>query len=79
MTAPTPRRPHLWVIYPYAPGDAEICTLCSEFQTPENAEEDCPETFPEIDSDPPEMPAAADQAEPADGSDDEQRQGAIKP
>jgi len=28
---------------------------------------------------PPEIPAAADQAEPADGSDDEQRQGAIKP
>ena len=73
-------RPHLWVTYPYAPGDAEICTLCDAFLTPDNADEDCPETFPDIEDElPPEMPAAADQAEPADGSDDEQRQGAIKP
>jgi hypothetical protein len=74
------RRPHLWVSYPYGPSDPEICTLCGEFMNPDNTDKDCPETFPEIEADPPpEMPAAPDQAEPPDGADDEQRQGAIIP
>jgi hypothetical protein len=75
---PPALRPHLWV--PYGLADAEICTLCGEFMNPDNADEDCPETFPEIEDDPPpEMPAAGDDAEPPDGSDDEQRHGAITP
>ena len=73
---PFPPHPHLWVSYPYAPGDAEICTLCDAFLTPDNGDEDCPESFPDIEDAPPEMPAAADQ--PA-GADDEMRQGAIIP
>ena len=74
---PLPYHPHLWV--PYGLDDAEICTLCGEFLTPDNGDEDCPEAFPDIEDEPPEMPAPADQAEPPDGEDDEQRQGATTP
>jgi hypothetical protein len=78
MTAP-PYRPHLWV--PDWPEGAEICTLCGEYATPENAEASCPETIDdmpepprELRMPPPEMP------EPPDGWDDEQRrQKAIMP
>jgi hypothetical protein len=77
---PPPYHPHLWVPYPFVSADAEICTLCGEFLTPDNGAEDCPETFPEIEDDPPQTPAAPlDQPEPPDGSDDEQRRGAITP
>lgn len=78
---PLPYHPHLWVPYPTPRStEADICTLCGAFLTPDNGDEDCPETFPEIEDDPPEAPAAPlDQPEPPDGSDDEQRQGAIKP
>jgi len=34
-------RPHLWV--PYGIDDAEICTLCGEFSTPETRAGECPE------------------------------------
>ena len=74
MTAP-PYRPHLWV--PDWPEGAEICTLCGEYATPENAEASCPETIDdmpeprELRTPPPDMP------EPPDGWDDEQRQGVI--
>jgi hypothetical protein len=69
---PPPYHPHLWV--PNDPADeAEICTLCGAFLTPDNSGEDCPESFPEIAADPPEEVPLPDQAEPADGWDDEQR------
>jgi hypothetical protein len=74
LSAPAPDRPHLWVPYPYM-GDAEICTLCGEFQTPANAVGECAESFDE----PTKVPADAPQLEPADGVDDEMRQGAIIP
>ena len=69
-------RPHLWV--PDGPA-SEICTLCGEFQTPENAGASCTET---IEDDLPDQ-AAAPPAEPLDelreGTDDELRQGVITP
>jgi hypothetical protein len=68
-------RPHLWVPYHYVPGAAEICTLCGEFQTPENVTGECPETFDEPADVPPDTPPL----EPAEGADDEMRQGAIIP
>ena len=68
-------RLHLWVPYPYGPGEAEICTLCGAFQMPENVTGECPETFDE----PAEVPADTPQLEPADGADDEMRRGAVIP
>jgi hypothetical protein len=74
--------PHLWV--PDGPtAEAEICTLCGAFLTPDNSGEDCPESLPEeIAANPPEMPPEIpppDQAEPADGWDDEQRYEVMPP
>ena len=74
-------RPHLWVPYPYfgRDGEAEICTFCGEFQTPENAAADCPETLlDELAPIPADMTDTAE-IELADGTDDELRQGAIRP
>ena len=82
MTASAPDRPHLWVSYPYGPGEAEICTLCGEFQTPATAEAECPETLTDdMPAIPPDMAGLAwpDSLDPPDGTDDEQRQGAIIP
>ena len=79
---PSPERPHLWVSDPYGPGEAEICTLCGEFQTPENLAGECAETLTDdLPPIPPDMPGIAwpDGLDPADGTDDEQRQGAIIP
>jgi hypothetical protein len=82
MTGRPAYRPHLWV--PHGSENAEFCTVCGEFQTPENAAEACPET-------PDDMVAplggtltdwlmlwngTADMPEPPDGWDDEQRQEA---
>jgi hypothetical protein len=64
-------RPHLWVPYPHAPTEAEICSLCGEFETPENAAGDCPETFMDEDL---ELPADLP-PEPEPDDDDELRQG----
>jgi hypothetical protein len=73
-------RPHLWVPYPYAPGDAEICMLCGEFQTPENAAGGCPETLmDELAPVPLDMPGMLPDLDPADGADNEMRAGAIIP
>jgi hypothetical protein len=75
-------RPHLWVPYPYAPGEAEICTLCAEFQTPENAAGECAETLmgDELAAVPADMPRMVPaQLEPPEGADDEMRHGAITP
>ena len=75
---PLSYRPHLWV--PSDPAaEAEICTLCGAFLTPDNSGDDCPESLPdEIAADPPDMPPA-EPAEPADGWDDEQRSQAMPP
>jgi hypothetical protein len=80
-------RPHLWVTYPYAPGDAEICTCCGEFQTPENAAGECSDILlDELAPVPLDMPnyfvgpAGWDWLDStSDGTDDEMRQGAIIP
>jgi hypothetical protein len=88
MTAQPPAsgRRHLWVSYPYMPGEAEICTLCGEFQTPENAAGDCAETNFMTEIEPlPHIPSLAwpeglehiDLA--TEGADDEMREGAIIP
>jgi hypothetical protein len=69
-------RPHLWVPYHYVPGSAEICTLCGEFQTPENARGECPETFEDEAA---EIPAELPTLEPRDGADDEMQYGATVP
>lgn len=77
-----PDRPHLWVSYPHGHGEAEICTLCGEFQTPENVAGECPETL--MDELAP-MPAdlsrmiQPDQPGPAEGADDEMRGGVVIP
>jgi hypothetical protein len=48
--------------------------------TPDNSGEDCPENMPdEITDNPPEMPTLPDQAEPADGWDDEKRYEVMPP
>jgi hypothetical protein len=66
--------PHLWV--PYGIGDAEICTLCGDWLTPQTAEAECPETLTD---DLPPVPAELPALEAAEGADDELRQGAVKP
>ena len=69
-----PVRRHLWVPYPHAPGDAEMCSLCGEFLTPENGDADCQETF--MDEEPELLPAdIPPELEQADGADDELEQG----
>jgi hypothetical protein len=76
-------RPHLWVPYPYMPGEAAICTLCGEFQTPENAAGECAEPFmgDDLAAVPADIPSLAWPADldPAEGADDEMRQGAVIP
>jgi hypothetical protein len=71
-------RPHLWVPYgqEYGMGDAEICTLCGDFSTPESRAADCPEILPdELAPLPAELPAL----EAAEGADGEMQQGVTKP
>jgi hypothetical protein len=73
-------RPHLWV--PYGVDDAEICTLCGEFSTPETRAAECAETLmDELAPVPADMPSMAWPADldPAHGTDDELRQGVVKP
>lgn len=76
---PPAYHPHLWV--PNDPADeAEICSLCGAFLTPDNSTEDCPENFAdEIADTPPEISTPPDQVEPADGWDDEQRYEVMPP
>lgn len=67
-------RPHLWVPYPYGPGEAEICSLCGEPLTLATAEAECPETFMDEDV---ELPAdIPPEPEPERDDDDELRRGA---
>jgi hypothetical protein len=71
-------QPHLWVPYPYR-DNAEVCTICGAYMTPETAEGECPET---VDEEPASIPIAATvmpDLATADGEDDELRAGAMKP
>ena len=71
-------RPHLWFPDPHAPGEAEFCTLCGDFQTPENAAGDCSETFMDEDVElPAEIPPEAEPEQP-DGTDGELLQGVYR-